>query len=171
MRDSRKYALMRRAAQLMLAAVLSSSSHSLLADPYEADPGAAARDVDYAAAKEAMAKQRWRDALTHLGRALMRDPDNADLHNYLGFTYRKLGQLDNAFKYYRRAIELNPRHRGAHEYIGEAYLMANNVAKAREHLAALEKICLLPCEELDDLRQKIAAHQARASSAPSQRTR
>jgi len=31
--------------------------------------------------------------------------------------------MDLALKHYKRSIELNPRHRGAHEYIGEAYLM------------------------------------------------
>lgn len=33
------------------------------------------------------------------------------------------GQLDLAFKHYQRALQLDPRHLGAHEYIGEAYLM------------------------------------------------
>jgi hypothetical protein len=27
------------------------------------------------------------------------------------------------------ALQLNPRHRGAHEYAGEAYLLVNNLAK------------------------------------------
>jgi len=39
-------------------------------------------------------------------------------------------------------LQLNPRHRGAHEYIGEAYLMANNLNKAEEHLGRPAAICL-----------------------------
>jgi hypothetical protein len=39
--------------------------------------------------------------------------------------------------------------------VGEAYLMVDNLPKAEEHLAALRTICLVPCEELDDLRKKI----------------
>jgi DNA-binding SARP family transcriptional activator len=70
--------------------------------------------------------------------------------------------LDPAFKHYQRALQLDPRHRGAHEYIGEAYLMVNDPAKAEEHLAALEKICLLPCEELDDLKRKIEEYRKKA---------
>jgi hypothetical protein len=62
-------------------------------------------------------------------------------------------------KHYRRALELNPRHRGAHEYIGDAYLQVKNLAKAEEHLAALDRICLLPCTEYSDLKAKITAYK------------
>lgn len=41
---------------------------------------------------------------------------------------------------------LDPRHRGAHEYIGETYLLAGDVNGAEKHLAALKEICLLPCQ-------------------------
>ena len=59
------------------------------------------------------------------------------------------------------AIALNPRHRGAHEYIGEAYLMVGDLASAEKHLAALREICLLPCEELGDLEKAVIAYRAR----------
>jgi len=132
-----------------------------LAEPYESDPSAVARDEDYAAGKQAMEKKNWPEALKRYQIALTRNPDSADLHHYLGFSYRNAGQMDPAFKHYLRAIELDPRHRGAHEYIGEAYLLVKNLRKAEEHLAALEKICLLPCEELDDLKKKVAEYRKR----------
>ena len=69
-----------------------------------------------------------------------------------------------AFKHYKRSIELNPRHRGAHEYIGEAYLMVDDLASAEKHLAALRDICLLPCDELGDLEKAIAQYRARAGA-------
>jgi hypothetical protein len=69
-----------------------------------------------------------------------------------------------AFKHYKRAIELEPRHRGAHEYIGEAYLMVGDVPNAEKHLAALRAICLLPCEELTDLEKAFAKYR-RSSTA------
>jgi tetratricopeptide (TPR) repeat protein len=71
-----------------------------------------------------------------------------------------VGQLPLAFTNYQRALQLDPRHRGAHEYIGEAYLMANNLTKAEEHLAALQRICLIPCEEYDDLKKAIVEYRA-----------
>jgi tetratricopeptide (TPR) repeat protein len=72
----------------------------------------------------------------------------------LGYSYRNLKQYDLAFKHYQRAIELDPRHRGAHEYIGETYLLTGDLAGAEKHLAALKDICLLPCDELKDLRAR-----------------
>jgi len=106
-------------------------------------------------------RKEWPEAIERLGRAALRDPDNADLQNSLGYAYRKLGQLEPAFRHYKRALDLNPRHRGAHEYIGEAYLMAGDLAGAERHLEALRTICLLPCEELADLEREVAAYRAK----------
>ena len=129
------------------------------ADPYEADPDLATRDEDYAAGKRASEKQDWAEAARLFKRAEVRHPDHADLQNVLGFSYRNLQQYELAFKHYRRAIELDPRHRGAHEYIGETYLMTGDLAGAQRHLAALKEICLLPCEELKDLERAIAQYR------------
>ena len=124
---------------------------------------AAARDPDYAAGKAAMDKKNWAEAARRFQQAAVRDPDSADLHNHLGFAYRNLKQMDLAFKHYKRSIELNPRHRGAHEYIGEAYLMIGDLANAEKHLAALRTICLLPCEELTDLEKAVKEYRSRRS--------
>ena len=103
-----------------------------------------------------VATSRLRAALSS---AALRDTRNADIQNYLGYAYRNAGQLDAAFVHYERALALSPRHRGAHEYVGEAYLIVNNLAKAEEHLAALQQICLIPCEEFEELKEKIEAHK------------
>jgi hypothetical protein len=63
------------------------------------------------------------------------------------------------FLHYEQALRIDPRHRGAHEYIGEAYLMVDDLAKAREHLAVLDKLCILPCEEYTDLKEAVAKYQ------------
>ena len=136
-----------------------------VAEPYEDTPNAAARDPDYAAGKAAMEKKNWAEAVKRFHQAALRDPDSADLQNYLGFSYRNLKQMDLAFKHYKRSIELNPRHRGAHKYIGEAYLMVNDLPNAEKHLAMLRSICLLQCEELVDLEKAVAAYRARQKQA------
>jgi len=133
------------------------------ADPYEADPDLAARDDDYAAGKRATEKKDWAEAVRRFKRAEMRHPDHADLQNILGFSYRNLKQYELALTHYRRAIELDPRHRGAHEYIGEAYLMTNDLPKAEQHLGALREICLIPCEEYEDLKKAIADYRRKAA--------
>jgi Flp pilus assembly protein TadD len=135
------------AAGLALAAAITvSTALPCRADPEETNPEAAALDPDYAAGKRALEQKDWREAARRFGQAALRDPNNADLHNYLGYAYRHLKQLDLAFKHYERALALNPRHRGAHEYLGEAYLVVGDLTSAEKHLAALREICLLPCQ-------------------------
>jgi Flp pilus assembly protein TadD len=136
---------------------------ALFADPAEDDPQASQRDPDYAAGKRAMENKNWPQAASSFQQAALRDPANADLQNYLGFVHRKLERFDLAFKHYKRALELSPRHRGAHEYIGEAYLLVGDLANAQKHLAALREICLLPCEEYKDLKLAVDAYRSRAT--------
>ena len=134
-----------------------------LADPNDEEPKEGRLDPDYAVGKAAIAAKDWNGAIRSLSSAALRDTRNADIQNHLGYAYRQSGQLQPAFTHYQKALQLNPRHRGAHEYIGEAYLMANNPAKAEEHLAALQRICLIPCEEYEDLKKAIADYRARAA--------
>jgi len=116
---------------------------------------------DFAQGKRAVEARDWKAAIMWLTAADKRAGRNADIQNYLGFAYRNDGQLDASFKHYEQALKIDPRHRGAHEYIGEAYLMTRNLAKAEEHLAALKRVCPAFCEEYDDLNKKIADYRAR----------
>jgi Flp pilus assembly protein TadD len=115
--------------------------------------------------RKAVAAKNWNAAIGALTAAERRDARNADIQNLLGYAYRNSGKLDLAFKHYERALQLNPKHLGAHEYIGEAYLMANNPAKAEEYLAALKRFCSRMCEERDDLEKAIAEYRRRTAAA------
>lgn len=150
---------MRLAAVLLAAWALGGAPLPAHADPTESDSDLAATDQDYAAARKAIVAKQWEEAIARLRKAEVRHPDHADLQNDLGYAHRNLGQFDAAFKHYERAIELEPRHRGAHEYIGEAYLLVGDVPNAEKHLAALRAICLLPCEELADLEKAFAKYR------------
>jgi len=147
----------------ILSVAIGALAPAAIADPYEADPDLATRDEDYAAGKRAADRKEWAEAARLFQRAAVRNPDHADLQNILGFSYRNLGQYDLAFRHYERAIALDPRHRGAHEYIGETYLLTGNLAGAQKHLAALKEICLLPCDELTDLERAIAQFRRKGS--------
>ena len=127
------------------------------ADPGEQDPATSAAGSDYAAGKKAVEAKDWQTGIRLLSSAALRDTRNAEIQNLLGYAYRNTGELSYAFKHYSRALQLNPRHRGAHEYVGEAYLMIGNLPKAQEHLAELKKICLIPCEEYEDLKKTLLA--------------
>ncbi len=98
----------------------------------------------------------WNGAIKLLTSAGLRDDRNADIQDYLGYAHRRLGRLDTAMQHYRQALTLNPRHRSAHEHLGEVYLAQSNLADAKDQLAALEKICLIPCQEYDDLKRALA---------------
>ena len=145
----------------LVSAAIAAFAPVAAADPWEADPDLATRDEDYAAGKRAGEKKDWAQAVQLFKRAELRHPEHADLHNILGFSYRNLKQYELAFKHYRRAIEIDPRHRGAHEYIGEAYLITGDLTGAERHRNALKKICLLPCDELKDLERAIAAYRGK----------
>ena len=98
-------------------------------------------------------------AIKHLERAARISPNNPDVYNLLGYSHRKLDQLEQAFDNYWKALKLDPRHLGANEYIGELYLRTNNLKKAEEHLAVLDDVCLFGCDEYDDLKDAIEKYK------------
>lgn len=116
---------------------------------------------DYERGTAAIKRADWNGAITAFSVVIEREPKNADAWNWLGYANRKSGKLDAAFKAYDQALTIKPDHRGAHEYIGEAYLMTNNPAKAEEHLATLAKLCNARCEEYEDLQKAIAEYKAK----------
>jgi Flp pilus assembly protein TadD len=150
---------MRLAAALLVGVALCATP--ALADPTDEESESESIDPDYAAGKKAIEAKDWTTAIRTLSSAALRDTRNADIQNYLGFAYRNAGQMKQAFEHYERALKLNPRHRGAHEYVGEAYLLVDDLPKAEEHVAALRAICLIPCEELEDLQAKVSAYRNR----------
>ena len=115
----------------------------------------AAARVDYDRARKAIDRMDWGNAIAALESAARHDPADAEFQNLLGFAHRNKGDMDAAFRHYFRALELNPSHKGAHEYIGRAYLMVDQPGKAREHLRLLEKACWEVCRERDLLKRAI----------------
>lgn len=119
-------------------------------------------EAQYAEGVAAVKGKDYHLAIFHLFKVVEQDPNNADALNWLGYSYRKIGDLDNALRHYEMALAIDPDHKGAHEYIGEAYLEAGKPAKAEEHLAALTRLCPQGCEELEDLKEFLAAYSARS---------
>lgn len=114
----------------------------------------------YEAGKAHIAKGEWAAAISELEQADKLQPDNADVNNLLGHANRKLGKLDVSLKYYQKALKINPKHLGANEYLGELYLMMNQLPKAKTQLATLSKLCGKTCEEYVDLKTAIASYKA-----------
>jgi Flp pilus assembly protein TadD len=89
---------------------------------------------------------------------------HADVYNLMGFSLRKSGDPKQAYTFYRKALDFDPEHKGALEYLGELYVETGQVDKARENVVLLKKLCPGGCEELADLEQAIASASPRANA-------
>jgi len=105
----------------------------------------------------------WKQAQDVLREGLAKNPNNAEYHNLFAYSIRKgpNPQMDLVFMHYNEALRLDKDHRGAHEYLGEAYLMTGNLEKAKEHLKILDNLCFLPCSEFTTLKKAIADYEAK----------
>ncbi len=86
----------------------------------------------------------------------------ADIYNLLGFSYRKLENpdLDKSFSAYMMAIEIDPSHLGAHEYLGELYLMRDQKDKALIILEKLDQLAGSNTQEYMELKIAIDDYQS-----------
>ena len=84
------------------------------------------------------AKKRYQKAQKFLIKFNKEKPNKADTLNYLGFTTRKLGDFENGEKYYLQGLEINPKHKGINEYLGELYVATNRIDLAKERLNVLK---------------------------------
>ena len=119
--------------------------------------GPQAGDGAYLKAVSLINEHRYAEALTALDAALAAFGPHPDVLTYLGYTHRKLGDYAAAEGYYRAALAVAPKHRGATEYYGELKAERGDLAGARVMLARLEADCAFGCIEAEDLRRWIDA--------------
>jgi Flp pilus assembly protein TadD len=132
----------------------------LLAAPAHAVDNMTSTDApDLTSVRAKLAKKDYAAALTEL-RDLAEDIQQADVYNLLGFALRKTGDFKTSLTYYTKALEMQPDHKAAREYLGELYVETGNMEKAKEQLAALAKLCPAGCEEREDLQKAINAKSA-----------
>lgn len=136
---------------------LSFAGHVMGADT-PTTPVENAKIDDYAAGKKAIMAKNWALAADSFKKVVADNPKNADAYNLLGYSSRWLGKYDEAFAAYDKALALDPKHKGALEYSGVAYLKVNQKGKAEAQLARLKAICA-SCEETIDLTKAIAAYK------------
>ena len=129
--------------------------------PTKPNPKEQARETDFQKAEYYIKGDKCEEAIPLLQGVVADNPRDADAWNYLGFCSRKMGKYQEALGYYQKALAIAPRHKGAHEYLGELYLLMGDLAKAEEQLAILRGICPTGCEEVEDLEASIAAYKAR----------
>lgn len=122
------------------------------------EPVASQTPDDFAVGKKAIAAKNWTLAAESFKKVVASDPKNADGYNLLGYSSRWLGKYNEAFAAYDKALALDPKHKGALEYSGVAYLKVNQKVKAEAQLAKLKVLCAT-CEETTDLAKAIAAYK------------
>ncbi len=143
-------------AATLIAVILATPEQILAAGGGDDD----APPTEYSLAKQALADGDYDVAIGKLARLHEKDPNDADVLNLLGYGYRKIDNLDQSRGYYLQALGVDPKHRGANEYLGELYLETGQLDKAEERLAVLDKDCWFGCGEYTELKESIEKYKA-----------
>jgi tetratricopeptide (TPR) repeat protein len=138
----------------LLAASLAAASMPLTAHAVDTISSTDAPDLTAVRAK--IKAKDFKGALAELT-PMLQTHQHADVYNLMGFSLRKTGDYKQAYTFYRKALDFNPEHKGALEYLGELYVETGQIDKAREHVALLKKLCPGGCEELADLEQAVTS--------------
>jgi Flp pilus assembly protein TadD len=146
-------------AGLTLAVVLGLAPALLPAPAHAVDNMSSTDAPDLTSVRAKLNAKDYSAALAEL-RTLADDVQHADVYNLLGFALRKTGDFKTSLTYYTKALEMQPEHKAAREYLGELYVETGNMEKAREQLAILAKLCPGGCEEREDLQKVISAKSA-----------
>jgi tetratricopeptide (TPR) repeat protein len=144
---------------IVIVASLGLAQPLLIESAHAVDNMETSGDIDLTSVRAKIKAQDYKGALAEL-RDLAEDNQNADVYNLLGFTLRKTGDYTTSLSYYTKALDLQPDHKAAREYLGELFVETGHVDKAKEQLAVLAKLCPAGCEERGDLEKAIAAKKA-----------
>jgi tetratricopeptide (TPR) repeat protein len=150
---------------LSLAIGLGATPAALTTPAYAVDNMSSTDAPDLTSVRAKLKAKDYAAALTEL-RDLAEDIQQADVYNLLGFALRKTGDVKTSLTYYTKALELQPDHKAAREYLGELYVETGNMEKAKEQLAALAKLCPGGCEEREDLQKAISAKSRATEATP-----
>lgn len=112
----------------------------------------------FAAARDLAYHSRYDEAIAVL--QLVEDKTAPRVLNYMGYSTRKLGRVEEGLTYYRAALKADPDYTLVREYMGEAFLQLGQVDKAKEQLVEIEKRCGTDCREYALLNAQIAKHVA-----------
>jgi tetratricopeptide (TPR) repeat protein len=117
-------------------------------------------DPNYVSAKAMIEAKNYAGAMPLLQQVVAKNPKDADAYTLMGYATRKSGDPNGSLQYYNTALGIDPKHIGAHEYVGEAYLQLGRLPEAEQHLARLDSICVFGCVEYRDLKAAVANYKA-----------
>ena len=111
---------------------------------------------DLTAVRAKIKAKDFSNALVDLKAVAESGINHPDVFSLMGFSYRKSGDRANGALFYRKALDLDPLHKGALEYQGEMFVEMGDIKKAKVNLAKLVELCPSGCEEREDLEKDIA---------------
>jgi len=121
------------------------------------------RDTPYLTSVRAKIEAKdYKAALAELT-PMLETHQHADVYSLMGFALRKTGDYKQAYTFYRKALDFDPNHKGALEYLGELYVETGQVDKAKENVTRLRELCPSGCEELADLEKAISTTTAKVN--------
>jgi tetratricopeptide (TPR) repeat protein len=122
------------------------------------------RNSPLAPVEDMIDDEKYQDAIVELQRMLKENPEDADVLNLLAYSQRKSQQFDEAMVNYQKALNIEPKHLRANEYLGELYLQLGQLDKAQERLQVLDKACFFGCKEFDKLEKAIETYRSQNPS-------
>ena len=103
-------------------------------------------DEDLARAGRALALNgHYRDAIKVL--AMASNANDPAVLTYLGYSQRKLGNIDLGISLYKKALDIDPDNVDTREYLGEGYVSKGELDLAWLELVEIEKRCGTTCVE------------------------
>ena len=132
-----------------------SAAHAAGTSSSDKSHNSADHSKQYYKAVKLIKSEEFDSALPILQALVQDNPNDADIHNYLGFSFRKTGEYDKSSFHYKKALKIDPKHLGALEYQGELYLALGDIEKAKENLVKIDDICFTQCTELRELKKAI----------------
>jgi tetratricopeptide (TPR) repeat protein len=109
---------------------------------------------DYRAARAMILEGNYQGGIAAM-HALGHD-EHADVANYIGYAYRKLGDYDDSKVWYEKALASDPNHVRTWSYYGMWQMEQGNRLKALDDLQKVQLICgNTTCEEYRQLKDVI----------------
>tara|TARA_Y100001958_G_C21190271_1_gene518545 strand:+ start:207 stop:704 length:498 start_codon:yes stop_codon:yes gene_type:complete len=102
------------------------------------------------------ADKMYNEAIDFLLKANKNRDIDANIFFYLGFTYNKLENFDNAETYYILGLTIDPSHSHINNHLGQLYLKQKKLNLAKKNLEIL-KNC--NCEEYLDLKKSFSNYK------------
>jgi tetratricopeptide (TPR) repeat protein len=117
-------------------------------------------DEDLARAGRALALDgHYRDAIKVL--AMASNENDPAVLTYLGYSQRKLGNIDLGISLYKKALDVDPDNVDTREYLGEGYVSRGELDLAWLELVEIEKRCGTTCVEYQALEKALQSGSSR----------